>query len=95
MLIFGDKYILEVHSSQPLQTKQTNNEQFKIAVTFLAGYNGIFNGTSKNNKFYSTRSSNDDQFSKNSTPICANEIESLHYEIEKFIIEKGYFRGAN
>ena len=34
---------------QPLQT---NNKQFKIAITFLTGYNGIFNVTHKNNKFY-------------------------------------------
>ena len=35
-----DKSTHEEHLSQPLQT---NNKQFKIAVTFLSGYNGIFN----------------------------------------------------
>ena len=47
MLIVMDKSTLEEHLSQPLQT---NIKQFKIAVTFLSGYNGIFNLTPKNNK---------------------------------------------
>ena len=32
-----DKFIHEEHLSQPLQT---NNKQFKIAVSFLTGYKG-------------------------------------------------------
>ena len=44
-----DKSTHEEHLSQPLQT---NNKQFKIAVTFLSGYKGIFNATISNNKFY-------------------------------------------
>ena len=48
MLIDMDKSTHEKHLSQTLQT---NIKQFKIAVTFLAGYNGIFNLTPKNNKF--------------------------------------------
>ena len=47
MLIFMDKSTHEEHLFEPLQT---NIKQFKIAVTFLSGYNGIFNVTSKNNK---------------------------------------------
>ena len=47
MLIVMDKSIHEEYLFQPLQT---NNKQFKIAVTFLTGYNGIFNVTSKNKK---------------------------------------------
>ena len=37
-----------------LQYSSTNQiiERFKVAVTFLTGYNGIFNITDKNNKFY-------------------------------------------
>ena len=38
MLIVMDKPTQKEHLSQPLQT---NNKQFKIAVTFLTGYNGI------------------------------------------------------
>ena len=44
MLIVMDKSTHEEHLSQPLQT---NNKQFKIAVTFPTGYNGIFNVTDK------------------------------------------------
>ena len=40
MLQVTDKSIHEEHLSQPLQK---NNKQFKIAVAFLTGYNGIFN----------------------------------------------------
>ena len=47
ILIVMDNSTHEEHLSQPLQT---NNKQFKIAVTFLTAYNGIFNITSKNNK---------------------------------------------
>ena len=49
LLIVLNKSIHEEHLSQPLQT---NNKQFKIAVTFVTGYNGIFNVTNKNKKFY-------------------------------------------
>ena len=38
MLIAMDKYTDEEHWSQPLQTK---NRQYRIAVTFLTGYNGF------------------------------------------------------
>ena len=56
MLIDMDKLSHEEHLSQPLQT---NNEQFKIAVTFLIGYKGIFNVTNKNNKFFFLKSFTD------------------------------------
>ena len=42
MLIVMDKSTHEEHLTQSLQT---NNEQFKVAVTFLTGYNGILNVT--------------------------------------------------
>ena len=45
MLIVMDKSTHEEHLFQPFQT---NNKQFKIAVTFLSGYNGIFNVTNEN-----------------------------------------------
>ena len=48
MLLIMDKSTHEEHLFQPLQT---NNKQFKIAVTFLSAYNGIFNVTNSNNKF--------------------------------------------
>ena len=49
MLIVMDKNTHEEHLYQPLQT---NHKQFKIAVTFLTVYKGIFNVTDKNKKFY-------------------------------------------
>ena len=50
ILIVLDKSTHEERLSQPLQT---NNKQFKIAVTFLTGYNGIFNVTDKKTNFVS------------------------------------------
>ena len=50
MLIVLDKSTHEGSLSQPLQT---NKKQYKIAVTFLTGYNGIFNLRSKKIKFIS------------------------------------------
>ena len=52
-----DKNTHEDHLSQPLQT---NNKQFKLAFTFLTGYNGIFNVTNSNNKFYFLKSITDE-----------------------------------
>ena len=48
MLIVMDQSTHEEHLSQPLQT---NNKQYKIGVTFLTGYDGIFNITNSNIKF--------------------------------------------
>ena len=36
------------HEENLLHSLQTNKKQFKIAVTFLTGYNGTFKVTSKN-----------------------------------------------
>ena len=44
MMIVMDKSTHEEHLSRPLQT---NNKHFKIAVTFLTGYNEIFNVTNE------------------------------------------------
>ena len=48
MLNAMDETIQKEHLSQPLQA---HNKQFKIANTFLSGYNRIFNVTNKDNKF--------------------------------------------
>ena len=42
-----DKSTHEEHLSQPLQT---HKKQFKLAVNFLTGYNGLFNVINKKNK---------------------------------------------
>ena len=91
-LVF-DKSTHEEHLSQPFQTK---NKQFKIAVTFLTGYNGIFNVTNTNNKLYFKKSIiNERDFSQITNPTGAYEIESLNNEIKRFIVEKEYFTDAN
>ena len=80
-----DKSTHTEHLYEPLQT---NNKQFKIAVTFLTGYNGIFNVTNENNKFYSKKTiSDDDGFIKITIPPGAYEIESLNNEIKTIIFD--------
>ena len=93
MLIVMDKSTHEEHLSQPLQTI---NKQFKIAVTFLTGYNGIFNVTHKNNQFYFKKKiSDDDGFIKITIPRGAYEIEILNNEIKRIIIDEEYYTEAN
>ena len=93
MLIVMHKSTHEEHLLQPLQT---NNKQFKIAVTFLSAYNGIFNVTSKNNKFYFTKSITDrDHYIMITIPQGAYEIESLDDEIRRIIINDMHFSEEN
>ena len=87
ILVVMDKSTHEEHLSHPLQT---NNKQFKIAVTFLTGYNGLFNISNKNNKFYFMKSITDsDDFIKITIPPGAYEIKSLDQEIKRIIIDQG------
>ena len=89
ILIIMDKNTHEEHLSQPLQT---NNKQFKIAVILLTAYSGIFNVTSKNYKFYFSKSIIDDNlFNHITIPEGAYEIESLNKEIKRIIIDEGHF----
>ena len=84
-----DESTHEEHLSQPLQT---NNKQFKIAVTFLSAHNGIFNVTNLNNKFYFTKSITDyEQYIVISIPPGAYEKESLNDEIKRIIINDKHF----
>ena len=62
MLKVKDKSTHEEHLSQPIQT---TNKQFKKAITFLIGYNGIFNVTISNNNVYFAKSINECGFLKN------------------------------
>ena len=91
MLIVMDK---SVHEEHLFQTLQTNNKQYKIAVTFLTGYNGIFNVTNKNNKFYFLKSITDEGYIKISIPPGAYEIESLNNEIKRIIIDEEHYTEA-
>ena len=89
MLLVMDKSTHEEHLAQPLQT---NNKQFKVAVTFLSGYNGIFNFTETNNKFYSKKTITDeDCFNKITIPPGAYGIESLNDEIKRIIFDEGLY----
>ena len=93
MLIVMYKSTHEEHLFQPLQT---NNKQFKIAVTFLSAYNGIFNLTKENNKFYFTKSiTDDDHYIMITIPPGAYEIESLNDEIKRLMINYEYFTEEN
>ena len=89
MLVVMDKPTHEEHLYQPLQT---NNKQFKITITFLTGYIGIFNVTSRNNKFYLAKSlSDEDGFIQITTPPGVFEIDSLNNEIKRIIIDEEHF----
>ena len=93
LLIIMDKSTHEEHLSQPLQT---NNKQFKIAITFLSAYNGIFNVTNSNNKFYFTKAiTDDDHYIMITIPLGAYEIESLNDEIKRIIIGDEHFTSEN
>ena len=74
--------------SQPLQT---NNKQFKIAVTFLSDYNGKYKVLNSNSKPHFTMSNNDEDFDVNTISKEAYEHESLNDEMKRNIFEEGYF----
>ena len=92
MLIVMDKSTHKEHLSQPLQT---NNKQFKIAVTFLTGYNGIFNVTNKNKFYYLKSITDEDGYIQITIPLRAYEIESLNNEIKRIIIEEEHYTESN
>ena len=86
-LIVTDKSTHEEHLSQLLQTI---NKQFKIAITFLSGNNGIFIVTKKLKIFF-TVSIIDDEFTEITIPTGASELQYLNNEIKIIIIEEGHF----
>ena len=93
LLIVMDKSTHEEHLFEPLQT---NNKQFKKAITFLTGYNGIFNIRNENNNFYFKKTiTNEDGFIKITIPPGAYEIESLNNEIKRIIIDEGHYTESN
>ena len=91
MLVVMDKSAHEEHLSQPLQT---NNKQFKVAVTSLCAYNGIFNVTNSNNKFHLKKTLTEEDFIQITIPSGAYEIESLNDEIKRIIIDNGHYTEA-
>ena len=91
-LIVMDKPLHEEYLFQPLQT---NNKLFKIAVTFLTGYNGIFNVTNSNNEFFFFKSISDDDHIQITIPPGAYEIEALDRELKGIIIDEEHYTQAN
>ena len=88
-----DKSIHEEHLSQPLQTI---NKQFKIAVTFITGYNGIFNVTNCYSRFYFKKTiAKEEDYIQITIPIGAYEIKNLKEEINRIIIDKGHYTEEN
>ena len=93
MLIVMDKGTHEELLAQPLQN---NIEQFEITVTFLSGYEGIFNVTNSNIKFYYKKTfTNEDVFNKIIIPPGVYEIESLNDEIKRIIIDEEHYTEPN
>ena len=92
MLIVMDKSTHEEHLFQPLQT---NNKQFKIAVTFLSAYNGIFNVTNRNNKFYFKKNLINEDFIQIRNPEGAYENEGLNNEIKRILIDREHYTEEN
>ena len=93
MLIVMDKSTHEEHLSQ---TSQTNNKHMKLAVACLSGYNGIFNVTNSNKKFYFKKTITDeDGFDQITILPGAYEIESLNNEIKRIIIDEEQYTEAN
>ena len=92
LMVVMDK---SIHEDHWLQTLQTKNKQFKIAVTFLTGYNGIFNVTNSNKKFYFTKSITDHDYIIITIPPGAYEIENLNNEIKRIIIDQEHYTETN
>ena len=68
MLINMDKSTQGKVLSQPVQSK---NKQFKVAFTFLTGYNGNFVFTIKNKNFNLISFYDGDDFKKTKIPLGA------------------------
>ena len=65
-------------------------------MTFLSAYNGIFNVTDSNNKFYFTKSITDDNhFTQITISPGAYEMERLDIEIKRIIIDEIHYTEAN
>ena len=87
-----DKSTQEEHSAQTLQT---NNKRFKMALTFVSAYNGIFNVTNSNNKFYIKKTIINEDFIQITNSPRAYEIESLDDETKRNLIHEGHYTKTN
>ena len=88
ILIVIDKSSHEEHLSQSLQT---DNKQFKKAITFLTGYNV----TDKKNFFFKKSIADKDGYIQITIPSGAYGIKSLSIEIKRIIIEEEHYTESN
>ena len=73
-----------------------NKKQFKVAVTFLTAFIGIFNLTNSNNKFYFRKTlTGEDGFVHITITPGDYEIEALDKELKRIIIGENHFTQAN
>ena len=79
---------LSLHFKKISQLPPNDNKQFKIAVTILLGYNGVFKSTNKKYNFYFAVSVNDDGFSVNTTPERALEVKFTIKENYRIFVKK-------
>ena len=94
MLIIMDNFIHGEHLSQPLQT---NNKQFKIPISFLSAYNGVFKVTNRKNNIYFENFKKafiDEDFIQIRIPEGAYEIKLLDNEIKRIIIDREHYTQA-
>ena len=88
-----DKSTHEEHLSRPLQTKK---KQYKLAVTFLTVYNGIFNVTNSNNKEYFIKSITDkDGYIQITLSPGAYKLGKLNNEIKRNNINQEHYFESN
>ena len=65
-------------------------------MTFLTGFNGVFNITNSNNKFYFKKTIvNEDGFVQITIPPGAYEIEALDKELRRIIISEEHYTQAS
>ena len=65
-------------------------------MTFLTGYNGTFNVTNSNKKFYFKKTISDEvRFVQIIIPPSAYELEALNNEIKRNIIDEEHYTEAN
>ena len=76
------------HEESLSQTISTNIKQFQTAVTFLSGYNGIFNITTKTSEFYYTKTIDNDDYSEGIIRPGAYELENLEEKFKRILLKK-------
>ena len=85
MLIVLDRPAVEEKISQVVRA---NQNQFKFAVTFLTGYNGIFIGTAKSNKLIFISVFEGPEINVITIPPDAYEMESMDKENKRIKMDE-------